>query len=287
MKKENITLSILFLLSIAFFACNLEQEVDIDLPDFNDGIAIECYLEPGKPFRLLMTNTNAYFDPLPPLNEQFLAAFLIDSADVKIIHEGVTYDLKNQFSFDPDQIKFFNYISNDFVPESYDTPFELEIVTKEGALISSSTVILEPVPIDSVVIEFDDEPRNDTLFARALTYFNDDPDRSNFFRRMLHEGSLDSIPLQDFTVDDRFAEGRFVFGTQFIFAPGDTVINSIFHITEDYYNFLESTQNAINGNFNPFGQPSPIISNLDSELENVIGIFTGLSYDRIEQIVPE
>jgi hypothetical protein len=104
---------------------------------------------------------------------------------------------------------------------------------------------------------------------------------------MVNVGSLDSIPLQDFSTDDRFVEDRVVFGTQFEFSAGDTIFNTIFHLDEDYYNFIESTQNAVNGNFNPFGQPSPIISNLESDAENIIGIFTGLSYDRVMSIVEE
>ena len=270
-----------------FAACDLEQEIDIDLPDFERGVAVECYLEPGKPFRLLMTNAEAYFAPLPPLDETFFDVLFVDSAEVTITHQGVTYRLQNGFSFDIQQGKFFNYVAPEIVPTDYNTEFDLNIVTKDGKTITATTTILEPIPIDSVVVEFEDEPRNDTLFARTLTYFNDLPDQRNFFRRMVHVGSLDSIPLQDFSTDDRFVQDRVVFGTQFEFSAGDTVFNTIFHLNEDYYNFIESTQNAVNGNFNPFGQPSPIISNLESDAENIIGIFTGLSYDRVMSIIEE
>ena len=268
-------------------ACDLEQEINIDLPDFERGIVVECYLEPGKPFRLLMSNAEPYFAPLPPLDETFFDLLLADSAEVNIVHQGTTYSLQNILSFDTDQRKFFNYVAPQIVPANYNIDFDLNIVTKDGSTITATTTILEPITIDSVIVEFEDEPRNDTLFARTLTYFNDIPDQRNFFRRMVHVSSLDSIPLQDFSTDDRFVQDRVVFGTQFEFATGDTVFNTIFHLNEDHYNFLESTQNAVNGNFNPFGQPSPIISNLESDAENIIGIFTGLSFDQVISIIEE
>ncbi len=278
----------LFILSglFAFSACDLEQEVDIELPEFEQAIALECYLEPGKPFRLLMTQADPFFAPLPALDEQFLSMLLVDSAEVTITYEGETIALRNQFSLDPGQIKFFNYVANEIVPEAYGTSFELNVVTKEGETIFASTTLLEPVPIDSVVIEPDDEIRNDTLFYRALTYFTDRPNEANFYRRMLHVSSLDSLPEQDFVTDDRIVEDRVVFGSSYEFIAGDTIINTLFHIDENYYNYLESAQNAISGNFNPFGQPSPIISNLEGSAK-AIGVFTGLTYDRITKIVPE
>jgi hypothetical protein len=131
-------------------------------------------------------------------------------------------------------------------------------------------------------VQFND---TDTL-ARVLTYLTDLPNEDNYFRRMLHEGSLDSLPRQDFTTDDRVVEDVVVFGTNYDFEIGDTVINTIYHIDKAYYDFLESVQIAVDGNFNPFGQPSPIISNLEGSA-NAIGIFTGLSYDRKATIIQE
>ena len=65
---------------------------------------------------------------------------------------------------------------------------------------------------------------------------------------------------------------------------GDTIYNTIFHIDRAYYNFWESTFNAVSSNGNPFGQPSAVISNLEGNA-GAIGIFTGLSYDRVMTIV--
>ena len=106
-------------------ACDLEQEINIDLPDFERGIVVECYLEPGKPFRLLMSNAEPYFAPLPPLDETFFDLLLADSAEVNIVHQGTTYSLQNILSFDTDQRKFFNYVAPQIVPANYNIDFDL------------------------------------------------------------------------------------------------------------------------------------------------------------------
>ncbi len=276
-----INYSFLFLaFAVTLVSCNLEQEIDINLPDYESRYVVECYLEPGQPFSLLLTQTASYFDPFPSTNAEFLDDILVDGATVTIAHGGQTFTLQNGLFFNPLSRKAYNYLAPDLVPTDYEQSFELNIVTPDGKTITATTRILRPVPIDSIVVEFLED---DTL-ARVLTYFKDIPNEQNYFRRMFHEHSLDSIPLQDFATDDRFVEDNFVFGSAYNFAAGDTVFNTIFHIDRPYYDFFNSVQTAASSNGNPFGQPSPIISNLQGTA-NVIGIFTGLTYERVMTIV--
>ncbi|MEN0004180.1 MAG: DUF4249 domain-containing protein [Bacteroidota bacterium] len=268
-------------LAVAFCACDLEQEVDIDLPQYESQLVVECYLQAGKPFTLLLSESAPYFESFPPIGDIFLDQLLVDSAEVVISHKGTDYVLENQIFFDLEDLKFFNYFNPELVPDDLDREFELQITTRDGQTVLGRTRLLPVVPIDSVVVEFNEEV--DTL-ARVLTYFTDNAETENFYRRMLSIGSLDSLE-QDFTVDDRLFEGTVVFGTNFEYTAGDTIINTIFHITEPYYNFLESVQIAINANFNPFGQPSPIISGLEGNA-NAIGVFTGFAFDRVVTIIP-
>lgn len=282
MNKLFFFISVLCFMS--FWACDLEQEIEIDLSDYEPQLVVECYLQTGKPFSLLLTESAPYFEQFPSETNDFINQLLVDSAQVVISHKGTEYILENGLFFDFEDQKFFNYQNQSFVPEDYDSAFELYILSKDGREIEATTRLLPKVPIDSIVVEFSEETV-DSL-ARVLTYFTDDPNTQNFYRRMLNEVSLDSLALQDFTIDDRLYDGPVVFGSGFIFAPGDTVYNTLFHITEDYYNFLESVQNASSANINPFGQPSPINSNIKGNTR-AIGIFTGLSYERIQTIIPE
>lgn len=284
MKKSILNISTILLLLSMLSSCGLEKEIDLDLPAYDNKLVLECYLEPGQPMALLLTRASDYFSPFPKDLNGFVEGILEQGATVEIRHKGQTFQLKNQLTFNPVTQRVFNYSAQNLVPEDYQSPFELYITTADGKTIAATTQLLPVVPIDSVVVQYQE---NDTL-ARVLTYFTDDRNQTNYYRRVLHHSSFrDSIPDQDFVVDDRLADnGVFVFGTGYDFAPGDTVFTSLFHINRVYYNFLESLTNAVSSNGNPFGQPSPIISDLQGTA-GAIGIFTGLSYDRQRVIIKD
>ncbi|HKK77012.1 MAG TPA: DUF4249 domain-containing protein [Saprospiraceae bacterium] len=274
------------LLSILAFACNLEQEIELDLPNYEEKIIVEAYLDAGQPYQLLLTRSSSYFAPFPTNIEETFSQLLVNDAEVYITHRGNTVQLNNTPGINPLTGKLFNYAA----PETavFDTiePYELEIILPDGSTIESSTRFLPIVPIDSVVVQFRKEENSEVDSARVLTYFNDRPNEDNYFRRTLfayRDGSLET--LQDFTTDDRFAENLIVFGTAYEFAPGDTVLNRIYHIEETYYNFLTSLQLAVAANGNPFGQPSPVIPGVRGTAENAIGIFTTLNYAEEQTIL--
>jgi hypothetical protein len=263
------------IISGLFIGCNLQQEVEITLPSYESRPVLECYLRPSSPFNLLITNSAPYFEPFPSLNNEFLEGLLLDSAQVEIVHDGVVYPLENQLRFNNLTGKLFNYYNPEPVPFDTINPFELLVTLADGRTITAEARMLPVVPIDSIVIQV---AEGDTL-SRVLTYFTDRPNETNFYRRTFHESSLDSLPEQDFSIDDRIVEDVIVFGTGFDYSSGDTLISTIYHIEEGYYNFLESVEAAVAGNGNPFAQPSPVASALEGSA-NAIGVFTCLSFDR-------
>jgi hypothetical protein len=260
-------------------ACNLEREVEIDLPDYESQLVLECYLEPGKPFTALLTRSDDYFAPVASSVDnliEYYQGLLEQDAMVRIRYQGNTYELANTLFLDPKTFRFANYVSDELVPKDYQNEFELEVTTSDGRTITSRTMLLEPIPIDSVVYEFSEASPDS---ARILTYFTDISDERNYVRRMLHRNTLDSLPDQDFVTDDRFVEERVVFGSGYDYGRGEQVINTLFHVDEAYYEYLESVFNSISSNGNPFAQPGVIVSNLEGTAD-AIGIFTGLSYVR-------
>ncbi len=264
-----------------FMACNLSKEVDIDLPTYDRQPVVECYLEPGKPFRLLLSQSYAFFDKLG-LDSSFLQKTLLDGAFVTIRYNGQTDTLKNQLSFEPNPIKLFNYIGQNIVPEAPGTNFDLYIRLANGGEITSTTQMITKVPIDSIGVDFSKDA--DSL-ARVLMYITDDKSTDDFYRRLLNYHSLDSFPEQDFILTDAISESaKIVFGTGYELKEGDTVYNAIFHVTPAYYKFVESVQLAVSGNLNPFAQPSPIKSNVQGSA-NPLGIFAPLVYDRRMTII--
>ena len=187
-----------------------------------------------------------------------------------ISYNGQTDTLKNQLNADFNPVKIFNYLGQNIVPATPGTVFVLNIRLANGGDITGTTTMIQRVPIDSIVVEFN--PEADSL-ARILTYITDDLSQENFYRRLLNYKSLDSIPDQDFLASDRISQTALIaFGTGYELKEGDTVYNSIFHVTREYYDFVESVQLAVVGNLNPFAQPSPIKSNVRGSA-NPVGIF--------------
>ncbi len=281
--EANYVILFLFVSSLFLSGCgDLEKDILVDLPEYENQIVLEAYLEPGKPFRLLLTNSASYFAPFPQEEDQFLQSILLQDATVSITYNNEVIELTNQFSFDAETGKLFNYFNQRNVPEDYEKSFDLQVTTPTGETIMATTKILPVVPIDSTLIFFDED--QDTL-ARAETYLTDDGDTHNFYRRTVHLGSLENEAEQDFVTDDVFFETeKFFFGTAPDYTIGDTLIFTIYHIDQDYFQFWRSVQLSILSNGNPFGQPSPIISNLGGTA-NAIGVFTGLSYDREVTII--
>lgn len=264
-------------------SCDLNQEIEIELPEYTPQITVECYVESGKPFNLLLTKSVGYFDPLVVDPQEYLEQILVNDATVSISAGSDKYELDNGVFLDPVSFKLNNYGRADAVEFDPGTVLDLEIQLSDGTLLSSSTTVLEPLEIDSVSIEFNEIQED---MARCLIFGDDNDPEINYVRRMLHDGSLDSLVI-DFVATDEFTEGdRFIFGSDYSFERGDTIINTLIHINKEYYDFYQSVQGAAFVNGNPFGQPGQIISNIEGE-GNPIGIFTCITVDTTFNIVPE
>ncbi len=268
--------TILFL-TVVLSACNLEKEIDIELPDYASQPVVECYLEPGQPYRLLLTRSAAYFATFD-LDDPTTA--LWNGAKVTIQVDGQDILLENQIYFDPVTLKFSNYGSNEIIQAGPDRTYRLFIELQDGLTITGETHILPVVPMDSLIVETNAQEK-----ARVITYFTEDLSTRNYYRRMVNFGSQDSV-LQDFLVDDDFFETeKGAFGTGFSFKAGDTLIHTLIHMDEPYFTYLNTLTQSIGANLNPFGQPGLILSTVTGTA-NPIGVFTGLSIDRDTLILP-
>ena len=229
---------------------------------------VECYLEVGKPFTAVISESVDFFaSPELPF---------ISGATVKITHRGETFILNEGLFIDPSSLKLFNYFSTAICPTHFNEDFTIEVTDSLGRVATATTQILEPVLIDTLETVWKE---NDTL-ALVLTRFMDPPEVKNYYRRMfqaggeLGEGEFE----QDFTTSDNFVDDdhQVVYGSGFDFVKGDTIISTLYNIDQSYHDFRESIIDAINSNGNPFAQPGIIKSNINGGT----GVFTGLSFDR-------
>lgn len=270
------------LLAVCLGACNLNRPIDIELPPYQPELVVECYLQPGAPYLLVLTESSSYFDPA--------RLTFIQDAEVVIEHKGIRQSLEPTYLPFPDNVpelqilkpivgeQLFFYASAQLVPEDYESEFSLEIRTADGRSLQATTFIPPPVVMEEIEWKFDEQ---DSL-AFVITRIQDDPDKANFYRRVLHKNSLANNPEQDFSVSDELLNGQKIpFGTGYDYKRGDTLIFSLYHITEAYYHFLETRDAAITANLSPFAQPAVVRSNIAGG----IGIFTGFSLDRQEVII--
>lgn len=255
-------------------ACNLQQDIEIELPLFDEQPLVECYLEPGLPYRLTLSTSQAFL-------AEVTQDILIDDATVTIGYDGQEIELENGLFIDFEFSRVYNYRSPELVPFDTERDFTLRIVTADGRTITDTTRILPAIPIDSLVTR-----NNGDTLNLVLTYITDPADEDNFYRRVFYEDGTtisNSEVEQDFSTDDAFVSegGSIVFGTAFEYVAGDTVFSAIYHIDEDYFNFINSVQTAVQSNGNPFAIPNVI----QSTVTGAYGVFTGLSYDRDTLII--
>lgn len=258
------------LVSFISFSCSLEKDIDMHFPSIQKKLVVECYLQPGEPFRLsLSENINIY---------EISPEFMVNDAEVFISFLDKRIQLYHEMEVDSIHIKFSNFKSDEKVPFLYHTDFLLEIIDSQGRKVSATTQILPPVSIESIEYKFN-------RFSRAYLKCNfmDDPSRQNFYRVTINQ----SHPLKnnkhfELINDDLFNGQEMSIITKNIFYPNDTIFITLSHIGQDHYDFRSSVSEALIGNGNPFEAPSKVKSNI----QGGTGIFTGLSFDRKRVIVP-
>ena len=245
-------------------ACDLEKDIEVVLPEHAPQLVVECYLQQGKPFRLAVTESASYFDdPQPP--------FVAD-AQVYITHNGRRIKLNYKPAMSSGASKYYTHTSTEIMRGKPGDIFGLEVTDGKGRKVTGFTTILPAVPIEEVEWKFNEKEK-----AYLLTSFQDDAATANYYRYVTHLDSLNTKPERDFTLDDDLTNGkRTSLGSAYNYERNDTIIVSLYHIEKQYYDFLNSVEDAKSANGNPFAQPSKI----RSSVQGGIGIFTNIVFDR-------
>lgn len=256
----------LFMLS----SCDMEKEIELALPYHEPQLVVECYLVAGRPFTATVLESSNYFEaPSLPL--------VPDVAVYITTPTGTRVKLEYKPSFvEGDQ--YYTHISTQRMKGNPGDVYTLEVVDGKGRRVTAHTTVLPLVPIEEVTWKFNDKEK-----AFLLTSYQDNPDAKNFYRYMTHRENKDkSSAKRDFAASDDLTNGeRTSYGSGYDYERGDTLIVSLFHIEEQYYNFLNSTEDAKRANRNPFSQPSRV----KSSVQGGIGIFTNLVFDRKKIVI--
>jgi hypothetical protein len=252
------------LLTIGVLACDMEKDIDIKLPPHTPQLVVECYLQPGQPYRLTLTESSSYLDQ--PEQPQ------VPEAVVVIIHQGKADTLRYDPMVDQVQRKLYTHHAATLVSDQPGEVYTLQVTDRHGRRLTGTTTLLAPVPIDSLRYRFNDRQK-----AYIEARFRDPAETENFYFFSVHRDSTNQKSEVNYPVPDELSNGKpFTLGTGFDFDPYDSLIVSLFHLEKQYYEFLSSVEEAKAANSNPFAQPS----RLRSTVQGGLGVFTNLAVDR-------
>jgi Domain of unknown function (DUF4249) len=277
MRPPRALLICLPLLLTMLLGCLPQKEVDIEIPPYDRQLVVECYMQVGKPFRLLLTESIGFFEPSDTP--------IVTGAQVVISHGNVRDTLKQGFFIEPLGFKFYNFSSTALVPQDYNTIYQIEVTHPDGRKVTGSAQVQPKTEMGSMSLSY-----NADSLASLTMRWQDIPNQADYYLLVLDKGSVyyadqsrDS-PLQfDFTLDDRIGDGQqFTVGTLFEYDHGDTLISTLYHIDEGFWRYLNSLDDAASSNGNPFAQPGVLYSTVVGG----IGVFTGFDLDRDTIIVP-
>ncbi|WP_347158537.1 DUF4249 domain-containing protein [Pontibacter chitinilyticus] len=266
--KRYLLLALLPLLAL-LYSCDMQQDVEVDLPSYTPQLVVECYLEPGKPMRMTVLESSSYFEAPQP--------GIVADAKVHIMHQGHTSELLYKPTYDEQTGRLYTHVSSDIMEGKPGDVYYLEVTDDLGRKVTGTTTILPQVPIDTIEWNFNDKDE-----AYLYTSFQDNAVTEDYYRYFVHQDSLHTDPKQISLVSDKLTNGnRTVFNSAYNYGWGDVLIVTLFHVEKQYYDYLLSTSNARNANGNPFAQPAQI----KSSVQGGIGIFTNLAFDRKVVIV--
>ncbi len=274
MKKINFLAIFAFI--GAFTACNLEKSIEITLPAYSSKLIVECYLDPNKPYKALLTESQGFTESPSVPN--------VEGATIVIRYKGKPDTLRYQPSFDSLTQKVINYSSN--TQAVYDTvnPYELLIIDQKGRKLEATCKFMPRVKIDSVRATYRKDSAQDSL-AYLFVRFRDNPKIANFYRMSLQKDKpKNDRDSRDFHFGDLFFDEEGGIGTAYDYRAKQKVLISLYHLEPTYYNFIRSTQAAARANANPFSEPAVVLTNVKGD---GTGIFAALSYSQVNYVVPE
>jgi Domain of unknown function (DUF4249) len=252
--------------------CNLEQNADVDLPVLPAQLVVECYLESGKIPEMTVTETVPYLSTPTPAVPTDVTVTLTSPT-------GTTETLRYQPGQNPDTRKLFTHRGTRRLVIRPGDTWQLTVTDTKGRRVTGSATMPSTVPIDAIEWTFNSQPEPKAL---VTVKFQDPPGVGDFYRFQVHNDSISDDPDVEYFPEDRLLDGQLVtLGTSYEFAPDDTLVISLFHLDQPYYNFLRSVDDAQSANGNPFGQPAAV----QSTVQGGIGVFTILNYQRRTVIV--
>jgi hypothetical protein len=159
-------------------SCELEKTIEVTLPVHEKQLIAEAYLEKNQPLRVLITESEAYFDSL-----RF--PFLNDARVILTRPDGISDTLLPEPYLDIFNLKIYNYTTQNPVEDASGN-FSLRISHGNRNLIGQCRFLQAP-ELDTIEIQY---AGGQDSSARFLFWIKDPPGVSNYYRIILNEDSL-------------------------------------------------------------------------------------------------
>lgn len=283
-KYINSTFLIVSTFLVAFLFNSCEKDITVDLPQPEEKLVIEGYIEPGSPPYVLISKTAPYFAPFDPNS---LLQYTIKNAKVTVrcVEDNIT-DTLIQLLGDTG----YFYVSFNMLGQVGKT-YELNVVTEDGKTASAVTHIGQPIPLDSTWFKIQ-EGKDSLGFAWAkLT----DPDTVGncyrWFAKRIGKDSSFIAPIGS-VFEDKFINGKsfdFAYNRGSVpnstasddtsevesgfFKKGDVIVVKFCTINNASFKFWRSAETQSSNIGNPFANTTPLVSNING----AIGIWEGYS----------
>ncbi len=251
-------------LLISMIACIVQgcskADINVQIPEGPGNIVVEGYITPGYPAELTVTESNTLKDDLVLL--------AIWNAQATINTDTGTMVAQNILYNKSDRHVVVNYSCKDTVKQGSHSFFNLYITTKDGRTVQASTKVVSTVQIEKVEL-------NDN---NIVVHHNLSTDTSKYFK-LSFANYKDGTPklTKNLLYDQNNSTSTScVMPLSKYKNEADSIVVTLYHIQKDYYNYLNSVENASSAFFDPLLNPESIQSNITGG----IGIFTYYTLDK-------
>lgn len=281
---------------LAFIGC--QQEIEVDLPDYETKLVVEGSIESGKPAMVILSKSIPYFSNID-LNYLLNNVFIRDAEVYVTSSDGEMERLT--FQYCADSPVMFAYCGNN-IRGKENTSYTLTI-NYDGQTYTATTTIPKTFDLEKIWFSTISEFFNADTMRTIRIQMTDNPAEENYYTFQL-KLSCPSFKdrLWTYTVpiafDDKSISGitfnyeleRYGYSTMFsymmseeerqaqeriTFRPGDTVYVKHSQIDYNSYRFLVTGgTEAIMGS-SPFSNPAPVVSNI--EHDNALGAWCGFA----------
>ena len=258
------------LVFITLLSC--DKVIDVDLPDYQQELVVEMYLEQGQPLRCLLIESLPYTDTA--INKPVNDALVIFSDGVR--NDTMKYEI-NQNVFTG---RYFNYYHSKRIHLDSNKTYSLTVISEDKKLVSTTRFTQKVTTIDSLIVK---ESKNEADSFSVGLSFIDPAERDNYYRVLIGKDfSFFRADPTDFRTSDISFNGKpFSYFSEANYSRNDTVRIRVYSLSKEHYDYLESVGNARRSNINPFSQPNRIKSNVAGGL----GIFTSILYTERKVVI--